>query len=97
MTVSETKQANIEEKKKYTRALLQELVKRFQKYAEYSDDDLSCIELELHESRPLEPLYKNTGGKHVGFIQDGPQILYVALSDFSGDGLLFSSSEKSVD
>lgn len=63
---------------------LQMFIYRFENYIRNAD--INDIKLKFEETKPLKPLYTKDGGKHVGYIQQGPKILTLVIEDFTSDG-----------
>jgi hypothetical protein len=70
-----------------TRKLLLMLEDKLRTYSEHGN--LEKLKIKFGESKPLKPLYTDEGGKHVGYIQQGPRTLSLVIEDYTDDGKLF--------
>jgi hypothetical protein len=67
-----------------TKGVLEMLIHKLSDFVNYGS--MSNFKLKYSETKPLKPLYRGEGGKHVGYIQEGPKVLSVVIEDFTNDG-----------
>lgn len=73
------------------RFMLFEMVRRLRKYAE--QEDISKLKVVVEEFRPLQPVYPQEGGDHIGYVQKGPRKLVITIEDFEHDGHIRAAGE----
>lgn len=59
----------------------------------YRREDRSNISVSVSESRPIQPVYPQEGGDHIGYVQKGPRVLTITVLDHQHDGHIRACGE----
>jgi hypothetical protein len=73
------------------RFMLFETARRLRGYAER--ESISKLKVTVEEFRPIKPVYPQTGGNHIGYVQEGPRRLVITVEDFEHDGHIRAAGE----